>query len=195
MYFMSAAFVQGVSCEFFRAAPWGAVVLFFAAMAGCLGDSGPLDAPDGGVDGAEQAVRLKEVEFAREGGLDVYAGSCTPVGCPWALVDLGGNRNGVWFFVDPSLRVEEATMRLEWDALSPVTEQLGLLVAWCDESGCEGEGMYGTSPVEVEAQGMKGSQDVIIIVLDRPIGVGDAYLRLAHPQDFQIEGTLQTLPE
>jgi hypothetical protein len=162
-------------------------------VSGCLGVSETPGMEQTPADESEVENKiLGEVTWSRDSTFNEYVGACTPLDCPLVVGGWQSQRNGLWYNIMPDESVDAATVRMEWDAVSPLMDELYLLLGWCTDGKCETEWVLGESPLEVSAQGMNATDEVLILVHDKPIGDKWIHVRLVHPQEFRLEATMTT---
>lgn len=206
-----------------------ALMITALALAGCLGGEEPTAGVDTAADGTAQgapgesagdggapapeegaddapatgggATLQRESPISWEGALATAA--CAPSG-PYSCTGMSLGDHDSWH----DLVLEGAPVRVEatltWDATTPYTESLGLvLLAWkscgsnCIESRSIGDVVMGTSPVtlRIDAPELEPGEEGLALAvwhenpLASPAGL-PVYAYVQHEQPFSVEGVL-----
>ncbi len=168
------------------------LLLATALLAGCIGtgDETALEANEAPSGDATEQTR--EVPYSQSGSLETALGVCV------AGAGIGTNAcqgNIEIHETDPTGVVEKAELTLTWEPLTPLTQELGITLAWgCDDQGdCKTDWASGTSPVELTVDGVDAPGKVYIAVWNGATGTEEAYVTHTTSQDYQIEGTFTSL--
>lgn len=169
------------------------IVLLAATLAGCIGDTGEdpdtLDAAD---EAADPPLEETTIPYESGGTFALGAGVCTAVGD--VSLNACSSGNALVLDTEPAGTVQAAELELSWEAESPLMEELGLTFAWaCGDDGCETEWATGSSPVEVTVDGIEEPGTVYVVVWTPDVGVSQAYVDYATPQDVTITGAFTSL--